>query len=163
MVGYSASGNDGNSSYSNCEYGSDRAIPLHDPSHSKVSSRDKPIAVHQAPLSGGINAMTLPELCIGSASLAGVAARIAASCRSVAAAIKALRQVPASNVASTAIPTDAGARVIAFDVVVTQAVLPPLPGRRNGESADMGGHAGADPCPAARGTAPALGYGSEAR
>jgi len=84
MVGYSASGNDGNSGYSNSGNGSHRAILLHDPSHSKVSSRDKPIAVHQAPLSGGISAMTLPDLCIGSASLSRVAARIAASCRSVA-------------------------------------------------------------------------------
>ena len=49
--------------------------------------------------------------------------------------------MPASNVTSTAIPPDAVARVIAFDVVATQAVLPPLLDRRNGESADMGGHA----------------------
>ena len=45
--------------------------------------------------------------------------------------------MPASNVTSAAIPPDAVARVIAFDVVVTQAVLPPLFGRRNGKSADM--------------------------
>ena len=50
--------------------------------------------------------------------------------------------MPASNVTSAAVPPDAVARVIAFDVVVTQAVLPLLPDRRNGESADMGGHAG---------------------
>jgi len=143
MVGYSASGNDGNSGYSNSGYGSDRATPLHDPSHSKVSSRDKPAAVHPAPLSAGVNAMTLLDLCMDSASSAGVAAQFAASCRPVAAAIKALRQVPASNVMSVAIPPDAVARVIPFGVAVAQAALPPLPGRRNGESADMGGHAGA--------------------
>ncbi len=71
--------------------------------------------------------------------------------------------MPGFNIRSAAIPPDAAARVTAFDVVATQAVLPPLPGRRNGESADMGGRAGADPCPAARGTVPALDYGSEAR
>ena len=74
---------------------------------------------HPAHLSAGINAMTLPGLCIDSASSAGVAAQFAASCRPVAAAIKALRQVPASNVTSVAIPPGAVARVIAFDVVVT--------------------------------------------
>ena len=85
----------GGPGYGNSGYGSDRAIPLHDPSHSKVSSRDKPAAVHPAPLSAGVNAMTLLDLCIGSASSAGVAAQFAASCRWVAVAIKALRQVPA--------------------------------------------------------------------
>jgi len=168
VVGYSAPGNDGNSGYSNSGYGSDKAIPLHDPSHSKVIDGSKLTAIHPALVDAGINVMTLPDLCIGSASEAGVAAQFAASCRWVAAAIKALRQVPASNVTSAAVPPDAVARVIAFDVVVTQAVLPPLLGHRNGESADMGGHAGGRdrrctggaPGP---GDGPALDYGSEAR
>ncbi len=48
--------------------------------------------------------------------------------------------MPASNITPTrshAIPLEAVACVIAFDVMVTQAVLPPSPSRRNGESAGM--------------------------
>ena len=56
----------------------------------------------RAPPPPGLTILTLPGLCMGSASSAGVAAQIAASCGSVASAMAALRRASARDVASTA-------------------------------------------------------------
>jgi len=54
VMGYAAPGNDGNSGYSNSGYRSDRAIPLHDPSHSVAFLGSKPTVIHPGPLFAGI-------------------------------------------------------------------------------------------------------------